>query len=150
MKPLHTVESTPKLLRILIAVGAFLTVCALTALTLMIWNSTKAHDRPGGYGDVTFGIAPRGDALVFNASGMGGRDLYLLDLKTHRVRRIAETPDYEVAPGFSPDGNSIVYSAGKPGDRADYIFVRSLDELAENPPRIPARRMSRSRGFLTL
>ncbi len=28
---------------------------------------------------------------------------------------------------FHTDGKSVVYSAGKPGDRADHIFVRSLD-----------------------
>jgi TolB protein len=96
--------------------------------TLIIWNSMNSHDRPDGHTDVTFGIAPGGDALVFNASGEGGRDLYLLDLKTLQVRRVAATPEYEVAPEFSPDGKSIVYAAGIPGDRADHIFVRSLDD----------------------
>ena len=54
-------------------------------------------------------------------------DLYRLDLATLRVTRIAATQDYEVAPEISPDGNSVVYAAGKPGDRADHIFLRSLD-----------------------
>ena len=44
-----------------------------------------------------------------------------------RVTRIAATPDYEVAPDTSPDGKSVVFAAGKPGDRADHIFLRSLD-----------------------
>jgi len=85
------------------------------------------HSRSRGHGDITFGISPRGDAIVFNAVGVGGLDLYLLDLKTRRVTRVAATPDYELDPQFSPNGMSIVYAAGKPGDRADHIFVRSLD-----------------------
>ena len=31
----------------------------------------EPHDRPGGHGDVTFAISPRGDTLVFNAVGEG-------------------------------------------------------------------------------
>ncbi len=127
MKPINTESSTPYLLRISIAVGAVLVVCVLIAFTRMIWNSRNAHDRPGGHGDVSFAVSPGGDAVVFNAVGDGGRDLYLLDLKTLRTRRIAATPDYEVDPEFAPDGKSVVYAAGKPGDRADHIFLRSLD-----------------------
>jgi Tol biopolymer transport system component len=99
----------------------------LLALAMMLQGCMNGHDRPHGHGDMGFGIAPRGDALVFNAVGEGGRDLYLLDLKTLQVTRIAATPDYEVDPAFSPDGRSVVYAAGKPGDRADHLFLRSLD-----------------------
>ena len=53
--------------------------------------------------------------------------IYVLELKTHLVTRIAATPDYEVDPEFSPDGRSVAYAAGKPGDRADHVFLRSLD-----------------------
>jgi Tol biopolymer transport system component len=78
----------------------------------------KSHDRPGGHSDVTFGISPSGDAVVFNASGKGGRDLYLLDINKRQVTQIAATPDYEVDPQFSPDGESVVYAEGPrfPGD----------------------------------
>jgi TolB protein len=85
------------------------------------------HYRPTDQRDVRFGISRDGKTLVFSAAGEGGSDLYLLDLETLRVKRIAETTDYETDPKFSPDGKSIVYAAGKPGDRADHVFVRSLD-----------------------
>ena len=68
--------------------------------------------------------------IVFNAIGDGGRDLYRLDLATRRVTQIAATPVYEVAPAVSPDGKSVVYAAGKPGERADHISLRSLDDKA--------------------
>jgi Tol biopolymer transport system component len=106
-----------------LVVGSLLAV--LTALKLK--GCMNSHDRPPGHGDITFAIARRGDVVVFNAPGMGGRDLYLLDLNTLRVSLIASTPEYEVDPQFSPDQKSIVYAAGKPGDRADHIFLRSLD-----------------------
>ena len=94
---------------------------------LMIHGCNNEHSRPGGHRDITFGISPAGDAIAFNAVGVGGRDLFLLDLKTRRVTRIAATPEYEVDPDFAPDGKWIVYAAGKPGDRADHLFLRSLD-----------------------
>ncbi len=104
----------------------------IVVLGLLFWVASflrgcmNEHNRPNLEGD-TFAISPGGDTLVFNGAGEGGRDLYLLELTSRRVTRIAATPDYEVYPAFSPDGKSIVYAASKPGDRADHIFVRSLD-----------------------
>lgn len=86
-----------------------------------------AHSRPRGHQDVTFNVAPDGKVIVFNAAGQGGMDLYLLDLHRRRVRRIAATPEYEVAPSFSPDGRFTAYAAGSPGDRADHLYMCSLD-----------------------
>ena len=63
---------------------------------------------------------------MFNAVGDGGSDLYRLDLATLRVTRMAATPDFEVAADISADGKSVVYAAGKPGERADHIFLRSF------------------------
>lgn len=45
--------------------------------------------------------------------------------------RITETPDYETASSFSPDGLRIVYAAGVPGDRADHIFTIRHDGTAK-------------------
>ena len=86
----------------------------------------KAHHRSPGHGDITVDVSADGDWLVFNAVGDGGRDLYLLHLGSRAVTRIAATAEYELAPSFSPDGKSIVYSAGIHGDRADHLFIRSL------------------------
>ena len=94
----------------------------------MVAGCMNAHDRPGGHADITFAVSPQGDAIVFNAVGDGGRDLYQLDIATLRVTRIAATKDYELAPEISPDGKSVVYAAGKSGDRADHIFLRSLGD----------------------
>jgi len=85
------------------------------------------HTRPFGNQDLTFDLSPRGDKLIFNGAGNGARDLFLLDLNSMRLTRITDTPDYEMSPAFSPDGRSIVYAAGHPGDRADHLFKRDLD-----------------------
>ncbi len=97
---------------------------------LFVWwirACMSVHSRPIGHDDITFDIAPNGDQLVFNASGGGTWDLYLLDLTTNEVHQICSTPAYELTPRFSPDGEWVVYGAGLPADRADHIFIRSVD-----------------------
>ena len=85
------------------------------------------HDRTHKIRDSTIDIAPSDDAILFNASGKGGRDLYLLRLDNLAVVQITDSPAYEVTPSFSLDGKRIVYAAGVPGDRADHIFTIGVD-----------------------
>jgi hypothetical protein len=89
-------------------------------------GSPNGHGRPQGHQDTTLDVSPTDEAIVFNATGAGGRDLYLLRLDDLSVTRIAETPEYEVWPSFSVDGRYLVYCAGVPGDRADHVFKRFL------------------------
>jgi Tol biopolymer transport system component len=127
MKPFVLPHSQRVSLRPSISIASCLVACLVVWIWLVLRGCMNEHYRPHGHGNISFGISSRGNTLVFNAVGLGERDLYLLDLETHRVTRIAPTPDYEVDPEFSPDGKSVVYAAGKPGDRADHIFLRSLD-----------------------
>ncbi|MBS0260579.1 MAG: PD40 domain-containing protein [Planctomycetes bacterium] len=87
----------------------------------------NSHSRGIGHNDVSFDISPAGDTIVFNGIGAGGFDLYQLRLADLRVSRVAETPAYETTPTFTPDGESLVYAAGLPGDRADHLFICKLD-----------------------
>jgi Tol biopolymer transport system component len=84
------------------------------------------HYRPIGHGDTTIAVSPIDDAIIFNAIGTEGRDLYRLNLSGLDVTRIAETTDYETAPSYSPDGLRIVYAAGVPGDRADHMRTSGI------------------------
>jgi Tol biopolymer transport system component len=122
MRPFVLRRSRPSVL-----IASLLVACFVVLALLVLRGCINAHNRPGGHGDITFAVSPGGDVIVFNAIGDGGRDLYRLDLATRRVTQIASTPFYEVAPAVSPDGKLVVYAAGTPGDRADHIFVRSLD-----------------------
>lgn len=94
-------------------------------------GTPRDHYRPHGHQDTTIAIPQTDDAILFNAIGTGGRDLYLLDLTDLKVTRVAQTPEYETAPSFSPDGLRIVYAAGVPGDRADHIFTVRHDGSAK-------------------
>ena len=85
------------------------------------------HTRPFGNQDLTFDLSPDGKQIVFNPVANGARNLFLLDLNSLRLTRLTDTSDYQTSPAFSPDGRSLVYAAGRPGDRADHLFVRDLD-----------------------
>ena len=96
------------------------------------FGSPSDHYRPPGHADTTFDVSRNDEAIVFNAVGEGGRDLFLLRLADLRVTRVAHTPEYEVWPSFSADGKCLVYCAGVPGDRADHVFRRSLNGNRRN------------------
>ena len=108
---------------------AVLFVCfAGAGSALTIQGSPNAHPRPPLHRDIeAVTVSPRDREWFSVPHGEGGRDLFVLDLTTLRIDRIAATPDYEVDPCFSPDGKLLVYAAGQPGDRADHIFVRALE-----------------------
>ncbi|REK11900.1 MAG: hypothetical protein DWQ37_12825 [Planctomycetota bacterium] len=89
-------------------------------------GSPNDHSRPIGHTDTTMDVAPSGESLVFNAQGLGGRDLYLLRLDDLSVKRVAKTVAYETDPSFSADGTQLVYSADVQGDRADHVFTRPV------------------------
>jgi Tol biopolymer transport system component len=107
---------------------AFLSVGLACYVILYVRGCNRLHARPGQL-DLAFDVSPQGDQIVFTGAGNGKRDLYLLHLKSSRVTRLTNTPDYESDPAFSPDGRNLVYVVGVPesGDRADHLFIRSLD-----------------------
>lgn len=110
--------------------GLLLVLVALLSLPIfakLLGIFTIPHSRGIGHNDISFEVSPAGDMIVFNAAGEGRLDLYVLRLDDLSVSLVAATPEYETNPAFTPDGRSVVYSAGVPGDRADHIFLRPLD-----------------------
>jgi Tol biopolymer transport system component len=84
------------------------------------------HSRPVGLSNVTFDISRDGRSLVFAGIGGGGRDLYLLDLKSHRVTPLISSEHYEICPSFSPDGETVAFTRGVAGVRADQLCVINI------------------------
>jgi TolB protein len=69
----------------------------LTRLTANDWD------------DISPAVSPNGDSVAFASNRSGFWDLYLLDLSTGIVTQLTDTPEYEGAPAWSPDGSFLAY-----------------------------------------
>src|SRR5258706_4153775 len=63
----------------------------------------------GAWDDITPAASPDGKKIAFASNRNGFWDLYLLDLTTGKATQLTDTPDYESAPSWSPDGAFIAY-----------------------------------------
>jgi Tol biopolymer transport system component len=77
--------------------------------------------------DIEMDVSPDGEQVVFAGTGRGYRDLYLLNVKTGAVTRLAETSSFEENPSFAPDGKQVVYTASASLHAVSHVFTRSLD-----------------------
>lgn len=55
--------------------------------------------------------SPDGTLIAFHAFDRGQGDIYLLDTATGAVRNFTDSPTFDAAPTFSPDGAFLVYSS---------------------------------------
>ncbi len=91
-----------------------------TRLFMMIFviSSTLLHaeDRDPSGQDYAPAASPDGKHIVYysyRAEGGHLSDLYIVDIATGVERRITKTPGlFEIEPGWSPDGQNIVFAAG--------------------------------------
>ena len=67
--------------------------------------------------------SPDGRRLVYTASRNGNTDLYVLDVRTGRERRLTRTPEEELDPAWSPDNKWIAFSAPTIGSPSLAILV---------------------------
>lgn len=115
---------------ITLAAGFLLTGCRGIPIQGKGGHQKAAH---ANYRDISFDVSPDGKWIVFNASGKGNRDLYLLDLQSGKVERLMETEACEIQPRFSPDGKQIVYAARQPGEDEKapwHLYLLDLNNLS--------------------
>ena len=65
----------------------------------------------GDWDDITPSASPDGEKIAFASNRGGFWDLYLLDLSSGDVTQLTDTPAYEGAPTWSPDGSFMAFEA---------------------------------------
>ncbi|MDH5326350.1 MAG: Tol-Pal system beta propeller repeat protein TolB [Gammaproteobacteria bacterium] len=69
--------------------------------------------RPGLYGAPSW--SPNGKKLAFVIANRGNADIYVIDLKTKKLRRITKHLAIDTEPVWTPDGNTIVFTSDRGG-----------------------------------
>ena len=70
--------------------------------------------------------SPDGEQIAFYAAEDNGiRNLYILDVFTHHIRRLTKNGASNIDPSWSPDGHEIAFASDY--DNANGIFVISVD-----------------------
>ncbi|PWB73364.1 MAG: hypothetical protein C3F07_09655 [Anaerolineales bacterium] len=80
----------------------------------------------GDWDDITPAPSPDGEKIAFASNRLGHWDLYLLDLTSGETTQLTDTPEYEGAPTWSPDGAFIAYEAYR--DENLEIAIGSADD----------------------
>jgi TolB protein len=65
----------------------------------------------GEWDDISPAPSPDGEKIAFASNRSGFWDLYLLELASGDVTQLTDTPEYEGAPSWSPDGSFLAFEA---------------------------------------
>ena len=90
----------------------------------------------GDWDDITPSPSPNGEKIAFASNRGGFWDLYLLDLSSGDVTQLTNTPEYEGAPTWSPDGSFMAYEAYE--NESLNIFVGPANNPLEDFIRLTA------------
>jgi len=85
----------------------------------------------GGWDDITPSPSPDGKAIAFASNRGGSWDLYLLNLESGDITQLTNTPEYEGAPTWSPDGLFMAFEVY--GDENLDIAVGPATDPLSNP-----------------
>ena len=68
--------------------------------------------------------------MIYTSNKEGDIDLYIMDLKTGKEKRVTNTLGYDGGAWFSPDGKKIIWRASRPKTEAEIKEYKEL--LADN------------------
>lgn len=106
-------------------------VFASVAQKLDVWSLSLDTNRPapgGNPGRITTdafahtypAISPDGTKLAFSLQRAGDRDIWIEDLQSGTETAVSIPPGPSFNPGFSPDGNTLLYRASEKGTSVAY------------------------------
>lgn len=89
----------------------------------------------GDWDDITPAPSPNGKQIAFASNRSGSWDLYLLDLESGEVTQLTNTPEYEGAPTWSPDGSFLAFEAYE-NENLNIVVGPATDPLSQPIPLI--------------
>lgn len=75
--------------------------------------------------------SPDGTKLAFWSEIDGNRDIYLLDLSSHKTARLTDSPGWDIHPNWAPDGSKIAFVSDRNGVLD--IFTMNPDGSDQKP-----------------
>jgi TolB protein len=87
----------------------------------------------GDWDDITPSPSPNGEKIAFASNRNGFWDLYLLDLASGDVTQLTNTPQYEGAPTWSPDGSFLAFESYD-NDNLNIVIGPANDPLSKPIP----------------
>jgi TolB protein len=87
----------------------------------------------GDWDDITPSPSPDGEKIMFASNRSGSWDLYLLDLANGNVTQLTNTPQYEGAPTWSPDGSFIAFESYE-NENLNIVVGPATDPLSNPIP----------------
>ncbi len=87
----------------------------------------------GDWDDITPAPSPDGEQIAFASNRNGFWDLYLLELESGDVTQLTDTPEYEGAPTWSPDGLFLAFEAYE-DENLNIVVGPATDPLREPIP----------------
>lgn len=125
-------------------------IAYVRAGSVFLWTPQNGDDlrvtvRATGAPDETPALSPHGDAVAFSSRRDGPAKLFVAALDGTGTRVVTDGADGgDLDPAWSPDGRSLVFVRGRPGERRD-LFVLDFDagetsrRLLEGADNDPAR-----------
>ncbi|WND01884.1 Tol-Pal system beta propeller repeat protein TolB [Temperatibacter marinus] len=67
-------------------------------------------------------FSPDGNKVIMSLSEDGNSDLYVMDLRTRKSKRLTNHPGIDTSPSYSPDGSKIVFNSDRGGSQQLYVM----------------------------